>query len=193
MLKKTITYENPFTNELVSEDHYFHISKADLIEMEMEEHKVTYEKDGKKLTGMAAYLERITDSEDAPEAHKWIKAVLKRAYVKRDGDRSIKNAEVWAEFESTEAYSELIFELIANPEGMAAFFNAVFPKNLEKIAEELQEQAAKLKDTPSLPEGGHAPASNGASGARLLTSTEVAEMDGDELKSGLADGRYKLS
>jgi hypothetical protein len=38
LVKKTITYMNPFTEKMVTEEHYFHISKADLVEMEMEEH-----------------------------------------------------------------------------------------------------------------------------------------------------------
>ncbi len=34
MLKKTITYED-FDGNQVTEDHFFHLSKADLVEMEV--------------------------------------------------------------------------------------------------------------------------------------------------------------
>ena len=65
MLKKTITYTNPFTEQEVTEEHYFHISKADLVEMEMEENKAAYtDKEGNRLTGMQAKLQQIVDSED---------------------------------------------------------------------------------------------------------------------------------
>jgi hypothetical protein len=50
MLKKRITFTNPFTDQEVTEEHYFHISKADLVEMEMEEHSARYMKDGEELT-----------------------------------------------------------------------------------------------------------------------------------------------
>jgi hypothetical protein len=64
LIKKDIKFENPFTEETVTEEHYFHISKADLVEMELEEHNNTYERDGETLTGMQAKLQRIIDSND---------------------------------------------------------------------------------------------------------------------------------
>ena len=47
MLKKTITYED-FNGETVSEDFFFHLSKAELVELEMSH-----------TGGLSASLERI--------------------------------------------------------------------------------------------------------------------------------------
>ena len=37
MFKKTITYRNPFEDQEITEDHYFHLSKAEIVELEMSE------------------------------------------------------------------------------------------------------------------------------------------------------------
>lgn len=189
MVKKTVTYMNPFTEQMVTEDHYFHISKADLVEMEVEEHGATYTKDGETLTGMRAHLQRIVDSEDGKAVLKEFKAILRRAYGKKVGDRFIKNSEVWSEFEGSEAYSELVFELLTHGDKLAEFVNKIVPGNLEEIAAEVAaraetEQTADAADPTGL--------TNPVT-PQVLTSQQVAEMDSDELKSGLAEGRYKLA
>lgn len=196
MVKKTITYTNQFTEETVTEDHYFNISKADLIEMEMEmeEQGLRYTaKDGTQHTGMAAYLQRITEAEDAPEAYKWIKKILRRAYLKRVDDKPVKSPEIWAEFENSEAYSELVWGLFTDPEELARFIQATFPGNLEQIASEVLAKAEQLKESQngSTPEKDPTGLTERVT-SQVLTQTQVEEMDADELKTGLATGKYKL-
>lgn len=196
MLKKVITYTNPFTDEEVSEEHYFHISKADLVEMEMEEHNATYEKDGEQLTGMQAKLQRVIDSEDGKAILSEFKDIIRRAYGKKDGNRFLKSPEIWAEFSSSEAYSQLIFDLCTDAEMAGEFVSGIVPKNLDQIASDIAQKDPKGQ-SGSTPEIAAAPAvvepSADASVTRILSSEEVAAMDPDELKSGLAEGRYKLS
>lgn len=194
MVKKTITYVNPFTEKEVTEDHYFHISKADLVEMEMEEHGATYEKDGKTLTGMQAHLQRIIDTEDGRAVLKEFKAILRRAYGKKIGDRFVKNAEIWEEFESSEAYSELVFQLLTNPEELGQFINSVVPGNIEQIAAEVaaRAEAEEARQRGSTPEPDPTGLTNPVT-PRVLTRSEAVEMDSAELQAGLADGRYTLS
>lgn len=192
MVKKTITYMNPFTEEMVTEDHYFHISKADLVEMELEEHAATYEKDGETLTGMQAHLQKIIDAQDGPAVLAEFKAILRRGYGIKDGDRFVKSADVWAQFEGSEAYSELVFQLLTDGEELAKFISSVIPGNLEQIAAEIAargeaEQAGQNGSTPD-PTGltrGDTP--------HVLTRAQALEMNAEELQAGLADGRYKLS
>lgn len=191
MLKKTITYENPFTNEQVSEEHYFHISKADLVEMEMEEHNVTYVKDGETLTGMQAKLQRIVDSQDGKAIMQEIKDIIRRSYGKKEGDRFIKTQAIWDDFASTEAYSQLFFELCTNAEEAAGFMTGVIPGNLEQISAEIRTQAEKAALT-----NGDVKSEEDIqveTEPRTLSEAEVVAMDSAELKSGLAEGRYKLS
>jgi hypothetical protein len=201
LLKKTITYTNPFTEKEVTEEHYFHISKADLVEMEMEEHGSKYIKDGEELTGMQAKLQKIIDSEDGKAIMTEFKDIIRRSYGKKDGDRFLKSKDIWEEFASTEAYSQLLWELCTNAEAAGDFMNGIVPGNLEQIAAEVREQAVREQTSKEAPE----PQTNGDSPApdptgltnettpRVLTRAEMTEMDSDELKSGLATGKYKLS
>lgn len=212
MVKKTITYTNQFTDETVTEEHYFNISKADLIEMEMEkeEQGLKYTgKDGEQYTGLAAYLQRITESEDAPEAYKWIKQILRRAYLKRVDDKPVKSPEIWAEFENSEAYSEFVWELFTDAEELARFLTATFPGNLEQITAEVIAKAERLKaaggqngattptpitQAPSVQSDRQAEiAAATPENPVTLTRAELVEMDDEMYTSGLAEGRFKLS
>lgn len=209
MLKKTITYENPFTNQEVTEDHYFHISKADLVEMEMGEISESYvTKAGVKLTGMSAKLERIVEAVDGKAIIAELKDIIRRAYGKKDGDRFIKSSAIWEEFSSSEAFSQLLFELCTDAGAAAEFMNGIVPHNLDKIAAEVREKAEKeltpeqretliKANQEALSELNIGPLDDSddakEAGPRVLTEAEVIEMDNDELKSGLATGRYKLS
>lgn len=201
MLKKTITYTNPFTEKEVTEEHYFHISKADLVEMEMEEHGSKYMKDGNELTGMQAKLQKIIDSEDGKAIMTEFKDIIRRSYGKKDGDRFLKSKDIWEDFAATEAYSQLLWELCTNGEAAGDFMNGIVPGNLEQVAAEVREQAVKqqAEKNPGEPQtNGNLPEPDPTGltdedTPRVLTQAEVVEMDSDELKSGLATGRYKLS
>jgi hypothetical protein len=200
MLKKTITYTNPFTDKEVTEEHYFHISKADLVEMEMEEHGSKYTKDGNELTGMQAKLQKIIDSEDGKAIMTEFKDIIRRAYGKKDGDRFLKSKDIWEDFAATEAYSQLLWELCTNAEAAGDFMNGIVPGNLEQISAEVRAQAEKQSSALATVEkvgdnGSPSPDPTGLTDEdtpRVLTQAEVVEMDSDELKSGLATGKYKL-
>lgn len=190
MLKKTITYENPFTEKAVVEEHYFHISKADLIEMQMEnlnEPEVTDPNTGQKLEGYPAMLQRIINDQDGKEVLIVVKDMVRRSYGKKVGDRFIRSQEIWEEFLSTEAWSQLYYELCTDAEAQAEFMNGIFPREILAEASKLAETQNKangdatVSKTMSRPE------------ARILSNDEIADMDSDELKSGLAAGRYKLT
>lgn len=216
MLKRSITYENPFTEQEVTEEHYFHISKADLVEMEIEEHGNAYKSnDDQELTGMQAKLQRVVDSQDGKAIMTEFKDIIRRSYGRKEGERFIKTEEAWKEFQSSEAFSQLLFELCTMPDESANFINGVVPNNLDQIAAEVQAQAEKItagreaqeiaKASAALPEEPTPPAAGDISARKreiaeasgespvVLTEVEIREMDSDEFKSGLAVGRYKLS
>lgn len=210
MLKKTITYDNPFTDKEVTEEHYFHISKADLVQMEMEEHGTRYEKDGKELTGMQAKLQRIVDAQDGKAIMEEIRDIIRRSYGKKEGDRFLKSQAIWDDFASTEAYSQLIFDLCTDAAAAAEFMNGIVPSNLDKIADEVRAQALAIAQSDGetvQPPMGPRPASAEQSGSNreqeiaaatsenpvTLTRAELTEMEETQLRSGLAEGRYKLS
>jgi len=190
LLKKTIIYENPFTHKEVTEEHYFHISKADLIEMQMEhlkEPEVIEPNTGQKLEGYPAMLQRVINDQDGKEILTVVKDMVRRSYGKKVGDRFVRSQEIWEEFLSTEAWSQLYFELCTNAEAQADFMNSVFPDDMLKEANKIAETQIKANSSPTTSKTTSEPA------GRILTTDEVAAMDSDELKSGLATGRYKLS
>jgi hypothetical protein len=199
VLKKVITYTNPFTDEEITEEHYFHISKADIVEMQMEEIKASYVKDGETLTGMQAKLQQIVDSEDGKAIMREFKDIIRRAYGKKEGVRFLKSNEIWEEFASSEAYSQLIFDICTDAAAASEFINGIIPKNMDQIAEEIQAKTASsplkiVSDEAVIEEAPEDPTGlTQTTTPRVLTTAEITEMDSDELKSGLATGRYKLS
>jgi hypothetical protein len=203
VLKKVITYQDPFTDKPVSEEHYFHISKADLVEMEMEEHGAEYVKDGETYTGMRAKLQKIVDSNDGKAIMAEFKDIIRRSYGRKDGDRFRKSKEYWEDFAGSEAFSELLYELCTSADAASDFVNGIVPGNLEQLAAEAAAEAqAKtaivaealtgLEEKPAetLSERVEAATSEHPI---TLTEAELVEIDSDTLKSGIATGRIKLS
>jgi len=167
LLKKTIEYED-FNGDKVVEDHYFHLSKAELVEMEME-----------KPGGMGEYLQNIVKSEDGKAIITEFKKIILGSYGKRseDGKRFIKTEELRDEFYSSQAYSELFMELCTDADKAAEFINGIIPAGLEKdVAKMIKEESPVKLVEP-----------------QELSLHEAAAMDQDELTSGIATGKYKLS
>lgn len=125
MLKKTITYTN-FNGEEVKGDFYFHLSKAELMEMQLEEEG-----------GLTERIQKIIDAKSVAEIMKLFKKILLKAYgVKSDdGNRFIKSEELSKAFEQTQAYSDLFMELVQNPDAAADFINGIIPSDLKQHAD----------------------------------------------------------
>ena len=117
MLKKTITYTNYNGIEL-TEDFYFNLSKAEVMEMEMS-----------TSGGLAEMITRIVAAQDAPAIIKIFKELILKAYGEKspDGKRFIKSNELSEAFSQTEAYSELFMELASNADAASAFVNGIIP------------------------------------------------------------------
>lgn len=172
MLKKSITYRN-FNDEEVTEDFYFNISKAELVEMEM---SVT--------GGLKEHLEKIVAAEDGKQIIAEMKGIILKAYGKKseDGKSFIKNQQLRDEFESSEAYSEFFMEIVTDATKAAEFINGIVPKDLQdQVAQERAkiEAAVETTEPPNL-----------TPTPKRLTEAEVREMDAEEFKSGLATGKY---
>lgn len=131
MIKQTITYANPFTGETESEDLYFNLNKAELIELSVS-----------RQEGFEEMLKRIVASNNNSEIYATFKDIILRSYGKRsdDGKRFIKSPEISEEFSQTEAFSEFIFGLLSDSSNAVAFVNGVMPADLMKQAEEAQKK-----------------------------------------------------
>ena len=219
MLKKTIVYENPFTKQMVSEDHYFHISKADLIEMQMEnlnEPEVTNPETGQTLEGYPAMLQRIVNDRDGKEIMVVVKDMVRRAYGKKSGDRFLRSPEIWADFTSTEAWSQLYFELCTDAVAQADFMNGIFPSDMLAEANKLAAAQAKVDGKiPQPPPGMQVTVAQDSEIEEqpwnehpereqevmtattekpvILTRADLVAMNSEDLQTGLASGRFKLS
>lgn len=122
MLKKNITYVDYNGNER-TEDFYFNLSKAEIMEMEMS-----------TTGGLAEMIQRIVAAQDAPAIIKIFKELVLKAYGQKspDGKRFIKSPELASEFSQTEAYSQLFMELATDADAAAAFVNGIVPADMAK-------------------------------------------------------------
>ena len=120
MLKKTIKYTDFSGNER-TEDFYFNLTKAEIMEMEMG-----------TTGGMAEMIQRIVAAQDAPAIIKIFKDLILKAYGQKspDGKRFIKNDDIREEFVSTEAYSQLFMELATDADAAATFVNGIMPADM---------------------------------------------------------------
>lgn len=182
MLKKTITYVNPMTDQEVTEDHYFHLSKADLVEMEVS-----------KPGGMQAYITEVVKSDDNAQILSVFRDIVRRSYGRKDGDRFVRDPQTTEQFMVSEAWSEFLMSLLQDANAAAEFINGVMPRGLDQLAA-AQDPANAIPGTTNAIPGTTDPTGlTNQVAPRVLTPAEVAAMDSDELKSGLATGRYKLS
>ena len=127
MIKKTVTYKD-YNQVERTEDFYFNLSKAEVMEMEMS-----------TSGGLAEMITRIVAAQDQPAIIKIFKDLILKAYGEKspDGKRFIKSDELSTAFSQTEAYSQLFMELATDAEAASAFVNGIVPADMAK-------QAAKL-------------------------------------------------
>lgn len=120
MLKKTITYVDYNGNER-TENYYFNLSKAELMEMEL---GVT--------GGYTEMLTSIVEAQDVPTLIKIWKDLILKSYGEKtaDGKRFVKSKEMAEAFSQTEAYSDLFMELSTNTDAAIEFAKGIMPAEL---------------------------------------------------------------
>lgn len=131
MLKKTVTYTD-YNGVQRTEDFYFNLSKAELMEMELG-----------TTGGFAEKMQAIVASNDGPTIMRVFKEILLKAYGEKsdDGKRFVKSPEISAAFEQTEAYSQIFMELVTDADKSSEFIIAIMPKDIQ---EDAQKEAKKL-------------------------------------------------
>lgn len=124
MLKETIKYTD-YNGVERTEDFWFHLSKAELMEWEMG-----------TTGGLTEMIKRIVDAQDAPAIIKIFKELVLKAYGQKspDGKRFIKSKELATEFSQTEAYSQLFMDLATDADKAAAFVNGIMPSDVAEKA-----------------------------------------------------------
>ena len=121
MLKKSITYTD-YNGTERTEDFYFNLTKAEIMEMEMS-----------TAGGLSEMLQNIVKAQDAPSIIKIFKELVLKAYGQKspDGKRFIKSEELSTEFSQTEAYSQLFMELATDADPAARYVNGLVPGDID--------------------------------------------------------------
>jgi len=131
MIAKTITYVD-YNGDEQTETFYFNLSKRELLQMQMSKHG-----------GYDTFIKKIIAAEDFNTVFNELESMVKKSYgVKTPDGRFIKNNDLLAEFMSTEAYNDLIFELATNADEATKWVNGLIPSNLA-------EEVAKLESNKS--------------------------------------------
>lgn len=168
MLKKTITYED-FDGEKKVGDFFFHLSKAELVELEMSHRG-----------GLSAALERIVESEDNKEIIAEFKNIILMAYGERseDGKRFVKNQELRDEFASTEAYSALFMELVTDTDAATQFVNGIMPAGMAEEVAQVVHEKPELKPVQDV---------------QRISRADAVRMNSAELQEGLRSGAIEIA
>lgn len=124
MIKKTVTYTD-YNGVDRTENFYFNLSEAEVMEMEMGTEG-----------GMSESIQKIVDAKDAPAIIRVFKDLVLKAYgVKSDdGRRFMKSKELSESFSQTEAYSQIFMELATDADAATKFVNGIVPQKMAQQA-----------------------------------------------------------
>lgn len=140
MLKRIINFED-FDGKPASVEAYFHLSKAELVEYEVEFKE-----------GLAAAIQRIINANDRKEMIAEFKRIILMSYGVRsdDGKRFVKSEELRNAFQQTPAYSALFMELATEDGKASEFINGVLPADMVAQAQQIQLEQQALEKNNTL-------------------------------------------
>lgn len=120
MIKLTEKYKD-FNDVERTEDFYFNLTEAEVMEMEMS-----------TSGGLAETIQRVIAAQDAPAIIKIFKKLVLDSYgVKSaDGKRFMKSDALREEFEQTNAYSNIFMRLATDADAASKFVNGIMPANM---------------------------------------------------------------
>ena len=137
MYKETVKYID-YNGVERTEDVYFNLSKAELMEMQLS-----------TAGGFDTMINKLIKAQDQPTLVKVFKDIILRSYgvPSPDGRRFVKTKELAEEFTQTEAYSDLYMKFITDSEAAAKFINGIMPKSL---IEQMSKQANSHMMAPAI-------------------------------------------
>jgi len=120
MIKQTVTYKD-FNEEDQTEDLYFHLSKSELIELEL----------GME-GGLGSYLGKMVQSKQPSKILAAFKDIISASYGERslDGKRFVKDEEKTKAFLASPAYDAMFMRLVTSEEAVTEFILGIVPKDL---------------------------------------------------------------
>ena len=125
MISKTIKFVD-YNGVEKERTYWFNMSRADLLDLEMSTEG-----------GWEANLRELIKEQDARKAYKFFEHFINTSYGVRTPDGGFdKDPKYLREFRNSEAYSELIWSFINNPDGTPLYENTVQYAILKKEWEE---------------------------------------------------------
>lgn len=124
MINKQITYTD-FNGDKQTDTFYFNLTKAEMIELNMSAEG-----------GIEDTINEVIRSRNNSEIHQMFKRIIGKSYGVKSADGRFfrKSPEILADFESTEAYSELIMEMFTDTTALSAFVIGLMPADLVEKA-----------------------------------------------------------
>lgn len=131
MIKKTIEFED-FNGELQKQDFYFHLTRAELMRLEI----------SGEGNSLSEHLKRVGEKRSGKDIMDAFDHLISQSYGERsiDGSRFEKTPENLLRFKSSEAYSVLFLEVTTDAEKSSEFWNGLVPA---KVLASIQEEAAR--------------------------------------------------
>lgn len=136
MIKQTVTYTD-YNGVSRTEDFWFHLNKAELMEMEV-------------TGGYTNMLKRIVAAKDQSEILHTFKDLVLKAYGEKseDGRFFRKTPELREAFSQSAAYPELFMKLSFDDEAASAFIIGIMPADIDM--EEAKKEAQKYLNANNL-------------------------------------------
>lgn len=146
MYIKPITYTDPFTNEQVTEPFYFNLTEQEILKIESEF--------GGNIVNV---ISNVLAKRDLQSIMNIFEFIIGMAYGERpmNSNKFVKSKESREAFLSSEAYSNLLFELLENDAASKTFFAEIFkdvPKLKSRLKKYTEEKGSTTLPTPAEPD-----------------------------------------
>lgn len=135
MFGRTFSYTD-YNGNPRKDTWYFNLTKAELMKMELG-----------AWGGLDALLKRLIREEKPEKIVDMFEKIILGAIGEKspDGRRFIKNEQIRQDFYQTQAYSDLFFELVTDPEKLTAFLKGAIPEDLAKKIDEKDQAEAEAE------------------------------------------------
>lgn len=165
MFKKTVNYTD-FNGNPASKDFYFHMSKAEFLEMAAAGNE------------MMERIQRIIDAKDMKALlHEFREIIWMSVGVRsEDGQLFVKDNAAKAQLFESPAYDELLMELCTKADASADFVKQLIPEQMQK------EMQGQLKQISANAEGAEDPRPAWLKENRNPTQDELQNMSREEMQ-----------
>lgn len=136
MLSITKTYKD-FNGQSRTEDFLFHLTKAEILDMELSENG-----------GFSTILRKLSARQDIKEIISIFRKLVRMAYGEKsaDGRTFVKNDQITENFVSTNAYADIYYDLVTDPDKAAAFINGIVPEDIREQMGDVSKDPLKLAE-----------------------------------------------